>query len=248
MDALIRGIIGTAAAILPEKAQRERYLEQWLADAEGAAELETSSLSVAFGALRAAVVMNLTRRSAVALGLAAVLVIGGIRLTMITSDWVPGAAMAMAGVALPILLLIIRRFRDRDTLGDWEDALAARQARLSKRAFPDADLDRKRLFALVLGAVLVALAALLLLTSRSDDHGGALDHVSVSESASIQGGRDILQPAADTRAFAARLAAAGVRHEPVEIPYADHQFDLSWGGFASQIARHVIEEFLREIR
>lgn len=61
----------------------------------------------------------------------------------------------------------------------------------------------------------------------------------------IQGGRDILQPAGHTRAFADRLAAAGVPHELVEIPYADHQFDLSWGGFGSQIARHVIQEFLR---
>ncbi|WP_031163478.1 hypothetical protein [Streptosporangium roseum] len=124
--------------------------------------LRISSLSVALGAVKAAVAMNLTRRSAVALGLAAVLVVGGIRLTMTTPDRVPGTAMAMAGVALPFLLLIIRRFTDRDTLGDWEDALAARQARLSKRTSPDAEPDRKRLFALVLGAVLMALAAPLL--------------------------------------------------------------------------------------
>ncbi|MEV2270992.1 hypothetical protein [Nonomuraea africana] len=163
MDALSRGLIVTAAAILPGKARRERYLEQWLADGEGSAELGISSLSVAFGAVKAAVATNLTRRSAVALGLAAVLVIGGIRLTMTTPGWVLGAAIAMAGVALPFLLLIIRRFTDRDTLGDWEDALAARQAGLSKRASPDAEPDRKRLFALVLGAILVALAALLLL-------------------------------------------------------------------------------------
>ncbi|MEV0381252.1 hypothetical protein [Nonomuraea sp. NPDC050643] len=158
MNALTRGIIVTAAAILPGKARRERYLEQWLADGEGAAELEMSSLSVALGALRAALAMNLTRRSAVALGLAAVLVVGGIRLIMNTPFGVPGAAMAMAGVALPFLPLIIRRFMERDTLGDWEDALAARQARLSKRASPDAG----RLLTPALGAVLVALAALLL--------------------------------------------------------------------------------------
>ncbi|WP_203992736.1 alpha/beta hydrolase [Sphaerisporangium rufum] len=63
----------------------------------------------------------------------------------------------------------------------------------------------------------------------------------------IQGGRDILQPSADTRDFAARLAGAGVRAELVEIPYADHQFDLSWGGFGSQIARHAITAYLRRI-
>ncbi|MGW0479003.1 alpha/beta hydrolase [Nonomuraea sp. NPDC003214] len=60
----------------------------------------------------------------------------------------------------------------------------------------------------------------------------------------IQGGRDILQTAGHTRDFAARLARAGVRHELVEIPYADHQFDLVWGGFGSQIARHVVRDFL----
>ncbi|MEU9835068.1 alpha/beta hydrolase [Streptosporangium sp. NPDC048047] len=61
----------------------------------------------------------------------------------------------------------------------------------------------------------------------------------------IQGGRDILQPAEDTRALATRLTGAGVGTELVEIPYADHQFDLSWGGFGSQIARHVVLGFLR---
>ncbi|MET9340327.1 hypothetical protein [Nonomuraea sp. NPDC003804] len=162
MDALSRGIIVTAAALLPGKARRERYLEQWLADGEGAAELGISALSVAFGAVKAAVAMNLTRRSAVALGLAVVLVVGGIRLTMTTSRWVPGAAMAMAGVALPFLLLIIRRFTDRDTLADWQDALAARQARLSKRASPGAEPARRRLFPLFLGAALLVLAVLLL--------------------------------------------------------------------------------------
>lgn len=60
----------------------------------------------------------------------------------------------------------------------------------------------------------------------------------------IQGGRDILQTAGYTRDFAARLAQSGVRHELVEIPYADHQFDLVWGGFGSQIARHVVRDFL----
>ncbi|WP_433347495.1 alpha/beta hydrolase fold domain-containing protein [Microtetraspora malaysiensis] len=59
----------------------------------------------------------------------------------------------------------------------------------------------------------------------------------------IQGGRDVLQPAEHTRSFAARLAQAGVRYELMEIPYADHQFDLVWGGFGSQIARHAILDF-----
>ncbi|MEU7745749.1 hypothetical protein [Nonomuraea sp. NPDC049158] len=60
------------------RARRERYLEQWLADGERAAELDISSPSVAFGVVKAAVAMNLTRRSAVALGLAAILIIGSL--------------------------------------------------------------------------------------------------------------------------------------------------------------------------
>ncbi|WP_083886138.1 alpha/beta hydrolase [Actinoalloteichus spitiensis] len=60
----------------------------------------------------------------------------------------------------------------------------------------------------------------------------------------IQGGRDVLQQADQTRAFADLLEEAGVDHTLVEIPYADHQFDISWGGFGSQLARHAISEFL----
>ncbi|MGW4475417.1 hypothetical protein ACWENQ_37605 [Nonomuraea sp. NPDC004354] len=86
---------------------------------------------MAFGAVKAAVAMNLTRRSAVALGLAVVLVVGGIRLMMTTSGWVP--AIAMAGVALPFLLLIIpgsptatrRSPTDLNSLPPFADALTS---------------------------------------------------------------------------------------------------------------------------
>ncbi|TDE37590.1 hypothetical protein E1295_34395 [Nonomuraea mesophila] len=162
MDALSRGLIIAAAAILPGEARRERYREQWLADGEGAAELGIGSLSVAFGAVRVALAMNLTRRSAPALGLAVVLVVGGIRLATTTSGGALGAALAMAGVALPFLLLIVRRFTERHSPGDGQDALAAGRARPASRA-PDAGPDWERLqFVLVGGTVLVFLAVLLL--------------------------------------------------------------------------------------
>ena len=60
----------------------------------------------------------------------------------------------------------------------------------------------------------------------------------------IQGGRDLLQPPENTREFAAGLDQVEVLDELVEIPYADHQFDLSWGGFGSQLARGAILKFL----
>ncbi|UBU09279.1 hypothetical protein [Nonomuraea gerenzanensis] len=163
MNPLVRGVIVTAAAILPGRARRERYLEQWLADGEGAAEAGMGSLAVALGALRAALAMNLTRRSAVPLALAAVLVIGGARLATTSSSQVLGIAIAMAGVALPLLLLVLRRFTERDTLGDWEDTLAARQAGLSRGRPADRGAAGKRLLPLLLGAAPVILAAVLLL-------------------------------------------------------------------------------------
>ncbi|SEH01232.1 hypothetical protein SAMN05444920_119162 [Nonomuraea solani] len=156
MDALSRGIIVTAAAILPGRARRERYREQWLAAGAGAPELEISPLTVALGALRAALAMNLTRGSAVALGLAAVLVMGGIRLATITPDPVPGAALTLAGVALPVLLLIIRRFTERDTPGDWDSVAAGRGHPPS----PDTDAEPARTW--LFWPALAALAALLL--------------------------------------------------------------------------------------
>ncbi|AQZ61397.1 hypothetical protein BKM31_07830 [[Actinomadura] parvosata subsp. kistnae] len=157
MNPLVRGVIVTAAAILPGKARRERYLEQWLADGDGAAEAGIRPLSVALGALRAALMMNLTRHSVVPLGLAVVLVVGGVRMATATPDRVIGTALAMAGVALPFLLLVIRRFTERDTLGDWEDALSARQAGLSRGGDGGG-----RVSGPVLGAVMAVLAALLL--------------------------------------------------------------------------------------
>ncbi|WP_033436626.1 hypothetical protein [Saccharothrix sp. NRRL B-16314] len=46
-------VVRAAATLLPQ-AQRDRYLEQWRADVEGARELGLSPLGVAFGAVRVA--------------------------------------------------------------------------------------------------------------------------------------------------------------------------------------------------
>jgi hypothetical protein len=53
MTRLALAVVRAAAALLP-RAQRERYLEQWRADVEGARELGLNPLGVAFGAIRIA--------------------------------------------------------------------------------------------------------------------------------------------------------------------------------------------------
>ncbi|MEU8122413.1 alpha/beta hydrolase [Spirillospora sp. NPDC049024] len=62
----------------------------------------------------------------------------------------------------------------------------------------------------------------------------------------VQGGRDPLQPPDDTERLADRLAGARVPHRLVEISYADHFFDISWGGWATQISRAALADFLAE--
>ncbi len=43
----------------------------------------------------------------------------------------------------------------------------------------------------------------------------------------------------------AALTGAGVPHETYLLPATDHAFDLNWGGFATQIARAKIRQFLQ---
>ncbi|WP_193317870.1 MULTISPECIES: alpha/beta hydrolase [Streptomyces] len=62
----------------------------------------------------------------------------------------------------------------------------------------------------------------------------------------IQGGWDMLNSPADNRRFAAELDRAGVPHQLVETPAAEHMFDLNWGGFGSQLARAEIIRFLAD--
>ncbi|MGW0479290.1 hypothetical protein [Nonomuraea sp. NPDC003214] len=153
MHALARGLVVAAAAILPGRARRERYREQWLADAEGAAEAGFSPVSVAVGAVRAALLMNLTGRAVVLLGLVAVLVVGGIRLATSSPAVLPGVAIALTGLVLPVVLLVARRLRERGR----DDAPAARPWTFSAPA-----IDGDRLVVLVVAAVVAALVVILL--------------------------------------------------------------------------------------
>ncbi|MBB6118404.1 alpha/beta hydrolase [Nocardiopsis algeriensis] len=75
-----------------------------------------------------------------------------------------------------------------------------------------------------------------------------LEHVSPDTPPTllVMPGHDLFLDPEDNRRFAARLDEAGVPHEHLEIPWAEHMFDLNWGGFASQVTRHELEEFLGE--
>lgn len=64
----------------------------------------------------------------------------------------------------------------------------------------------------------------------------------------VQGGSDLLAEPEPARRLADALTRDGNRVRRVEIEYADHGFDLNWGGFASQIARAEISGFLGSAR
>jgi acetyl esterase/lipase len=59
-----------------------------------------------------------------------------------------------------------------------------------------------------------------------------------------QGGRDQFVGPAHLDLLAARLAAAGVPHETLAIPCAQHAFDFVVGGFSSQILEAMLLPFL----
>jgi dipeptidyl aminopeptidase/acylaminoacyl peptidase len=58
------------------------------------------------------------------------------------------------------------------------------------------------------------------------------------------GGDDEIVPPGESELLADRLREAGVPHRLVELPWANHTFDFSWGGWGSQITRSSLEEFL----
>lgn len=60
----------------------------------------------------------------------------------------------------------------------------------------------------------------------------------------LHGSADRAVPVAQARELARRLAAAGAPATYVELPWADHCFDVNWGGWGSQIARSAISRFL----
>ncbi|MEV5977922.1 alpha/beta hydrolase [Streptomyces sp. NPDC052114] len=60
----------------------------------------------------------------------------------------------------------------------------------------------------------------------------------------LHGSADRAVPVAQARELARRLKAAGAPATYVELPWADHCFDVNWGGWGSQIARAATERFL----
>ncbi|WP_371527406.1 alpha/beta hydrolase [Streptomyces sp. NBC_01283] len=60
----------------------------------------------------------------------------------------------------------------------------------------------------------------------------------------LHGSADRAVPVAQARELARRLEAAGAPATYVELPWADHCFDVNWGGWGSQIARSAISRFL----
>jgi acetyl esterase/lipase len=60
----------------------------------------------------------------------------------------------------------------------------------------------------------------------------------------IHGGDDHTIPVENTRFMARGLAEAGVRHETLVIPWAEHGFDFIFGGLAEQVAEHAVVRFL----
>ena len=60
----------------------------------------------------------------------------------------------------------------------------------------------------------------------------------------IAAGHDLFLRPEDNRLLPDRLSEAGVEHRLVEIPWAEHMFDLNWGGLASRWARHELAGFL----
>lgn len=60
----------------------------------------------------------------------------------------------------------------------------------------------------------------------------------------VQGGRDQLVAPEQSPILAEKLEREGVPYRLLEIPYARHSFDLSWGGWGNQITTPALEEFL----
>jgi acetyl esterase/lipase len=60
----------------------------------------------------------------------------------------------------------------------------------------------------------------------------------------VQGGRDQFVRPDQMDRLASRLAAAGVAHDTLLIPYAQHAFDFVPGSFSSQILESVLRDFL----
>lgn len=75
-----------------------------------------------------------------------------------------------------------------------------------------------------------------------------LSHVSADTPPTllIHGGRDQLVRDENTSFLDAKLNVAGVPHETIFLPYAQHGFDYNFNGFGSQIVQPAILDFLSE--
>jgi acetyl esterase/lipase len=62
----------------------------------------------------------------------------------------------------------------------------------------------------------------------------------------VQGGRDQFVTPDQMDRLAARLAAVGVPHQTLFIPYAQHAFDFVPGSFSSQILEATLRQFLNQ--
>ncbi len=60
------------------------------------------------------------------------------------------------------------------------------------------------------------------------------------------GGDDQIVPPRQSELLADRLRRAGVPHQLVELPWANHTFDFRWGGWGSQITRSTLQDFLED--
>ncbi|WP_282782329.1 alpha/beta hydrolase [Nocardia sp. CC201C] len=65
----------------------------------------------------------------------------------------------------------------------------------------------------------------------------------------MHGTRDHVVPHAQSAQLARLLAAAGVAHELLSIPYGEHAYDINWGDWGTQLSRHAFDRFLeRHVR
>ena len=60
------------------------------------------------------------------------------------------------------------------------------------------------------------------------------------------GGADEIVPPEESELLTGRLREAGVPHNLVELPWANHTFDFLWGGWGSQVTRYSLERFLEK--
>ncbi len=62
----------------------------------------------------------------------------------------------------------------------------------------------------------------------------------------VHGRSDQIVPVAHSRRLAALLREAGVAHRYVELPGANHAYDVAWGAWSTQITRQTLGDFLAE--